>query len=219
MKKEYRYILFDLDGTLTDPKVGITKGVQYALAKYGIKEDDLDKLESFIGPPLLYSFKEFYSFDSEKATEAIKYYREYFSEKGMFENIPYNGIRRLLEGLMEEGKILIVATSKPTYFAEKILKYFELEEFFTLIAGSNLDGSRCEKDEVIQYIREIIPEITCNNTIMVGDRKYDIIGAKQHHIESIGVTYGYGGEEELKAAEATFIVTSIEELNVLLTNR
>jgi phosphoglycolate phosphatase len=150
--KEYKFILFDLDGTLTDPKVGITKSVQYALSKYDIKVEKLENLEVFIGPPLGESFKEFYSFTDDEARQAIEYYREYFGEKGIFENEVYPQIPILLKELKKKDKVLIVATSKPTVFAKRILEHFNLGNYFDLVAGSNLDGTRTSKAEVIQYI-------------------------------------------------------------------
>lgn len=210
--KKYKYILFDLDGTLTDPKVGITKSVQYALAKYDIKVDKLEALEPFIGPPLQESFKEFYSFNDEKAHEAINYYREYFSEKGIFENEVYEKIPMLLEALKKNGKILIVATSKPTVFAKRILEYFSLERYFDLIAGSNLDGTRTSKSEVIQYIFSELGIDDLNKAVMIGDRKHDVIGGSKNGIDTIAVTYGYGTYEELKGANPTYIADNIKDI-------
>ena len=142
----YKVILFDLDGTLTDPKVGITTCVQYALEKMGIIESDLDKLESFIGPPLQESFAKAYSFDEEKTKLAIQYYRERFKKKGMFENDLYSGIPQFLADLKNQQKILVVATSKPTVFSEEILQHFNIDKYFDLIVGSNLDGTRASRD-------------------------------------------------------------------------
>ena len=175
--ESYRFILFDLDGTLTDPKVGITKSAQYALKKMGIDEKNLDNLTSFIGPPLQVSFTDEYGFNKEQTEAAIDYYRERFKEKGMFENKPYEGIAPLLQMLVEQQYTLVVATSKLTVFAEQILKHFELEQYFDLIVGSNLDGTRSEKAEIIRYILDYYNEHSNDEFVMVGDRKYDIIGA------------------------------------------
>jgi phosphoglycolate phosphatase len=208
----YKYILFDLDGTLTDPKEGITKAVQYALKKYDIYVEDLDLLEKFIGPPLKNSFREFYNFDEEKAVQAVSFYREYFKEKGMFENEVYENIENVLNKLQALGLNLIVATSKPTVFSKEILKHFNLEQYFIEVVGSNLDGTRSEKGEIIKFILEKYKITRLHEVVMIGDRKYDIIGATDNHIDSIGVTYGYGSEEELKNAKATYIANAVQDL-------
>ncbi|UAL47856.1 HAD family hydrolase [Sutcliffiella horikoshii] len=213
---EYKIILFDLDGTLSDPKEGITKSVQYALEKMDIVEPDTDRLETFIGPPLQVSFAEYYGFDEKESIRAIDFYRERFKEKGMFENVLYPNISLLLEALKESGFVLVVATSKPTIFAEQIIKYFELEEYFQLIVGSNLDGTRSSKTEIIQYILDNYTDFNRRDFVMIGDRKHDIIGAKNTGIDSIGVTYGYGSQEEIRDAEPTYIISSVDDLMGLL---
>lgn len=213
---KYKVILFDLDGTLSDPKVGITKSVQYALQKMNIIEPDIDKLECFIGPPLQVSFTEYYDFDEKNTQKAIELYRERFKEKGMFENELYSNIALLLKSLNEQQFTLVVATSKPTVFAEKILKYFNIDQYFELIVGSNLDGTRASKTEIIQYILDKYKEHTLGDFIMVGDRKHDIIGANNTGINSIGVTYGYGSFEELSHSNPTHIVKSVSQLKDIL---
>lgn len=210
--KEYKFILFDLDGTLTDPGVGITKSVQYALAKYGIEETDLESLNKFVGPPLKESFKEYYSFTDEKAKQAIEYYREYFAEKGIYENEVYPKIPMLLEELKKKEKILIVATTKTTIFAKRILEYFKLEHYFDMIVGSNFDGTRTAKAEIIQYIFSELKIKDLNNIVMIGDRKYDVIGGKENGIDTIAVTYGYGTNEELKQVNPTYFADSVEDI-------
>jgi phosphoglycolate phosphatase len=211
-----QYILFDLDGTLTDPKVGITKAVSYALEKFGIIENDLDALTKFIGPPLLQSFIDYYGFSMEKSKLAVEKYREYFAEIGIFENVAYEGIETLLQTLKEHNKTLIVATSKPAIFANKILEHFNLNKYFDFVSGSELDGTRVDKAEVIAYALEQC-EITDNSkVIMVGDREHDIIGANKIGVDSIGVLYGYGNKEEFVKAGATHIVKGIEELEGIL---
>ncbi len=209
-------ILFDLDGTLTDPKVGITKSIQYALKKLGIHEENLDSLAKFIGPPLLDSFQEYYSLDEAGAKNAIEYYREYYSPYGIYENEIYPNIPLLLERLNAAGKIVILATSKPTVFAEKILKHFNIFQYFDSVVGSNLNGTRTSKGEVIEYVLANIDESKKKQVVMVGDRKHDIIGAKMNHIDSIGVTYGYGSLEELQKEKPTHIIYDIEGLLKLL---
>ncbi len=213
----YDMILFDLDGTLTDPKIGITKSVQYALAKLNIQEDNLDKLEAFIGPPLVESFQEFYALTSATAQQALIYYREYFVKIGMYENFVYPGIPQLLQELTKHNKKLIVATSKPTVFSETILKYFQLAHYFPLVIGSNLDGTRVAKTEIIACILEEVADDSGKvNVVMVGDRQYDIIGAKNNNIDSIAVSYGYGSLAELTAAEPDYIVHSVPGLRRIL---
>ncbi|ERN51170.1 HAD family hydrolase [Alkalihalophilus marmarensis] len=213
---KYKVILFDLDGTLSDPKVGITKSVQYALHKMGIFEPDIDKLEGFIGPPLQVSFTEYYNFNEANSQKAINLYRERFKEKGMFENELYLNIPLLLESLIEQGNALVVATSKPTVFSEQILKHFNIDQYFELIVGSNLDGTRASKTEIIQYILDTYTEFKLGDFIMIGDRKHDIIGSNNTGIDSIGVTYGYGSFEELKHSNPTFIVDTVEQLKDIL---
>ncbi|MEQ2468283.1 GNAT family N-acetyltransferase [Niallia hominis] len=216
---KYEVILFDLDGTISDPKEGITKSVQYALQKLGKEEPDLDKLERFIGPPLQESFPKYYGYNEEITNQAIALYRKRFSQSGMFENELYPSISMLLDLLQKEGRILIVATSKPTIFAETILKYFQIEQYFTQIIGSNLDGTRTSKTEIIQYIVELYPSYQLSDFVMIGDREHDIIGAKNVGIDSIGVTYGYGSYEELHKANASYIVESIDQLTDILIGR
>lgn len=212
----YDVILFDLDGTLTDPKIGITKSVQYALAKFNICEPDLDKLIPFIGPPLIEFFMEFYGLDDAEAHLAVTYYREYFTETGIYENAVFPGIKELLTQLSADNKQLIMATSKPTIFAEQIANHFDIVDFFALIVGSNLDGSRIHKTEVIDYILSTIPQIPREKVVMVGDRKHDIIGAQNNNIDAIAVAYGYGTTEELQKAIPTYIAQSVNELSLLL---
>ena len=207
-----RYILFDLDGTLTDPKAGITRSVQYALRKCGVEVEDADTLCPFIGPPLRESFKRFYGFDDIGAEDAVAKYREYFSDKGIYENAIYDGAEELLKKLKTVGKIIILATSKPTVYAEKILRHFNIHEYFTFVSGSELDGRRSIKSEVIRYALEQNNISDLSKVTMVGDREHDIIGAKEVGVASIGVLYGYGNYEELSKAKADSIVQNISEL-------
>ncbi|MBQ7776459.1 MAG: HAD hydrolase-like protein [Lachnospiraceae bacterium] len=213
------YLLFDLDGTLTDPKLGITTCVQYALKAFGIEEPDLDKLEPFIGPPLKDSFMEFYGFDEEKAEAAVEKYRERFKTTGLYENEIYVGIPEMLLTLQQNGMHLAVASSKPTVFVEKILEHFKIKQYFEVIVGSELDGTRVNKDEVVQ---EALNRLFKNKPVekdkvyMIGDRKFDVEGARAQGIESVGVSYGYGSLEELKEAHADYIVRSVAELEKFL---
>ncbi len=201
----YKNLLFDLDGTLTDPGLGITNSVMYALRKFGINVTDRTTLYKFIGPPLKESFKTFFGFSAEKCDLAVKYYREYFSETGLYENEVYNGIPEVLTELSAKGRELIVATSKPEVFAVKILKHFGLYDCFDLVAGATMDDTRNEKADVIKYALDRFGVSDTSSAIMIGDRKHDIIGAGLNGTASIGVLYGYGSCEELTAAGASFI--------------
>ncbi|GCE10689.1 HAD family hydrolase [Tengunoibacter tsumagoiensis] len=212
----YQTILFDLDGTLTDPKSGITRSVQYALAKMGIIEPDLEALVPFIGPPLTESLKLFYHMTDEQAELGVTYYREYFADRGIFDNAVFPGIPTLLQALKDEGKLLLVATSKPTPFAEQILTHFDLDQYFTHVVGSNMDGTRVDKTEVIAHALSLISDDTDEPIVMIGDRKHDIIGAHGNLIDSIAILHGYGPLEELQAANPTHIVTDVEALSNLL---
>ncbi|ADK13507.1 HAD-IA family hydrolase [Clostridium ljungdahlii] len=208
---KYKYILFDLDGTITESKEGITKSVQYALKKFGIIVESLDLLEKFIGPPLKYSFSEYFGFDENKSLEAVQYYREYFEKKGIMENKVYDHIEDLLKQLKELKLKLIIATSKPTKFSNIILNNFNLTPYFDAIVGSNMNGTRCTKGEVIKHVLEKY-RINSDEAVMIGDRKYDMIGARQNNMDSIGVTYGYGSLEELKNENPTYIADSVMDI-------
>ncbi|WP_347722895.1 HAD family hydrolase [Lysinibacillus capsici] len=210
--KNYSVVLFDLDGTLSDSKIGITKSVQHALQKAGVMVNDLDELEPFIGPPLQVSFQEIYGFNDTQITRAIRDYRERFTERGMFENKLYEDIPALLAHLKQQGYILTIATSKPTVFAEQIIKYFQLESYFDLVVGSHLDGSRSAKGEIIAEVLQQLDSYPKEQFIMIGDRKYDLIGARENQIDAIGVTYGFGSLEELKNEEPTYIVDHVNDL-------
>lgn len=213
----YQYILFDLDGTLTDPKIGITSCVQYALHKLGIEEPDLDELEPFIGPPLTDSFREFYGFDDETVQQAVIYYRERFSTVGLFENDIYPGIAQMLERLKQAERRLAVASSKPTVFVKQILEHFEILSYFDVIVGSELDGTRAKKEEVVEEaLRQLLCDGNGHDIVMVGDRKFDVEGAKAYGIDSIGVAYGYAACGELEEAGADVIVETVEELEKAL---
>ena len=208
----YQYILFDLDGTLTNPEIGITSSVMYALEKFNIKVEDRKELHPFIGPPLGDSFQRYYGLSEEESQLAIKYYRERFSVKGLYENEVYEGVDKLLQQLKEGGKTLIIATSKPEEFTLKILKHFDLLKYFDYVAGATMDGSRGEKADVIRYALKISGIKDKSKAIMIGDRKYDILGAKENGLNSIGVLFGFGDYEELSKAGADYVVKSVEEI-------
>ena len=218
--REKRYILFDLDGTLTDPKEGITKSVQHALAHFGIAVDDLNSLIPFIGPPLTDSFEMFYGFTHEQALEGVCVYREYFTQRGWRENQEYAGVREMLRALKTAGFSLSVATSKPEVFALRILDYFHLTDYFDVVGGADLDGTRIRKADVIRYTlgRAGVSQSgqALEQVVMVGDREHDILGAKAVGIESVGVLYGYGSREELEAAGADALAEQPGDLVRLL---
>ena len=206
---KYKYILFDLDGTLTDPGEGITNSVAYSLKKFGIEVEDKTELYKFIGPPLVDSFKEFYGFSDDKAWQGVEYYREYFADKGIFENKVYKDITKVLETLRNKGYHLLIATSKPTKYAVKILEEFNLAGYFDFVSGSDMNEKNSNKSEIIRYalaMNNIAPE----EAVMIGDRKHDIIGAKANGVHSIGVLYGYGDMQELQMACADDIAQTVE---------
>lgn len=213
----YNVILFDLDGTLTDPLEGITKSALYALDKMKIDAGNTASFKSFIGPPLRTSFQESYSLSEEEAHRAVELYREYYAVRGMYENKVFPGIPELLATLRQEGKRLFVATTKATVFAEQVLKHFQLDNYFSMIIGSNLDGTRSNKAEIIKCILDTLPDVLKENVVMVGDRMFDIDGARANGITSIGVRYGYGTEEELATARPDYLVSSVAQLKMLLT--
>lgn len=213
--KKYDYFLMDLDGTITDPKEGITKSVAYALKQYGIETENLDSLCKFIGPPLVWSFENYYGFSKEQSLEATEKYREYYRPKGIFENYLYEGMEDLLKAVKARGAKLVLATSKPEGFAKQILEHFKIDHYFDFVAGSSLDTSRCEKGQVIEYALSTM-NIPPESAIMVGDREHDVIGAKENELSCIGVLFGYGDREELEAANAKHIVKDVGELKELM---
>ena len=217
MNNNFEYILFDLDGTITDSGEGITKSVQYALKYFDIIANNLDDLHKFIGPPLKESFKEYYKFDEEKADLALVKYREYYADKGIYENSLYDGIIELLDALKNDNKTIILATSKPEVYAKQILEYFKVDKYFTVVAGSDFEETRVKKGDVIKYALESAKISDLSKVIMVGDREHDIIGAKENNIKSIGVTYGYGDVIELTQARADYIANSTNQLlNIII---
>jgi len=214
----YDLCIFDLDGTLTDPKLGITRSYQYALAGFGIHED-LESLERFIGPPLRDNFKEYYGFSDSDTEKAVALFRQYFAETGLYENIVYPDICAALQKLKDNGKILAVATNKYKYFAEKVLEHFLLDKFFDFVSGDEKDGSLTingKRDIVRITLGALDPERE-KSAVMIGDRKHDILGARENGIDSIGVTWGYGLRAELEEAGATQIAESVEQLYQMLT--
>jgi phosphoglycolate phosphatase len=214
-----KYILFDLDGTLTDPEEGITKSLQYSLRHMGIDVEDLKTLRRHIGPPLKEGLMEYWGFDDEKTEEAIVWYREYFAETGMYQNLVYADVEKVLEALVAEGKKLILATSKAEKYAVLIMEHFGLDKYFLDICGASLDGVRGKKGDVIRYALEKNQITNKEEVVMVGDRLHDIEGAKANGIKSIGVLYGFGDREELELAGADKIVQNMKELESILLSK
>lgn len=217
-KQKKTCTLFDLDGTLTDPMLGITKCVQYALAAFGIQEPDLNKLTKFIGPPLIPAFQEFYGADSETAEKMLLKYRERFSTVGLYENRVYPGIPELLQKLRAADRYIIaLATSKPLPFAERILEHFNLKQYFNILSGATMDESRNTKEAVLAYALDILRQSDPDaDAVMIGDRKFDVEAGKMLGIQTVGVLYGYGSQEEIKAAGPTHTVNTVTELQSVL---
>lgn len=215
----YSYILFDLDGTLTDPGLGITNSVIYSLNKLGIDETDRQKLYKFIGPPLVDSYIKYYGFDKDTADKAVDFYREYFKVKGLYENEVYPGIVDMLDNLRALGVKMLIATSKPEIFAIEILKFFNLYNKFDFTAGATLDGKRMKKADVIKYACESFGINDYSKCLMVGDREHDILGARENGIKCCGVTYGYGDYCELETAGADYIVDTPRQIFELINKR
>ena len=208
-------ILFDLDGTLTDPFLGITRSVAYSLKSFGIEVDDLETLKPFIGPPLDVSFREYYHMDEAQSWKAVEKYREYFSKKGLFENKVYEGMEEFLQSLLNMDMKLYVCTSKPEVFAKEILDHFSLTPYFTGIYGATLDGSLKNKGDVIAHcIKQ--EQLNIQDCMMVGDRQHDIVGAHQNQIPCIGVLYGYGSLEEFQEYHCDYIAKDLIELKKII---
>lgn len=216
---DYEYILFDLDGTLSDSAKGIINGVYFALQHFGIEVLDKSELYKFIGPPIFHSFTNFYGFDENKAKEAVKVYREYYGKTGLFENVLYDGIEKVLKSLSAAGKHLLVATSKPESYSITILKYFGVADYFEFIGGATMDGKIGTKAEVIKHTLKEAGVSDISKAVMVGDRKYDVLGANEIGIDCIGVLYGYGDEDELLGAGAKYIAETVEDIERIVLSK
>ena len=212
MTLNYSTVLFDLDGTLTDPREGITRSIQFALSKLGIDEPDLTRLEHFIGPPLLQAFMQVYGFDEAKAWEAVNYYRERFKVTGLYENRVFDGVTPLLETLSSQGRQLYIATSKPWVFAREIARHFDFAKHFKVIYGSELDGTRTNKVELIRYLMAE-QGLDPAHTLMIGDRKHDLIGARDNGLDAAAVGYGFGSFEELNSFAPKYHFETLAELH------
>ncbi len=215
--QRYTCLLFDLDGTISDSASGIVHSVRYALAHFGIQVLDCNDLLPFVGPPLEDSFKEFYHFSDEQAQEAVAKYHEHYKDIGIYENSLYPGITAFLESARQAGYGLCVATSKPQAMADSVLRYFKIHDCFDWVAGRGDDRvSRRTKADVIRYVLEQMQMVDLCKALMIGDRKFDVIGAKTVGIDSVGVLYGYGNRKEFEEAGATYIVRNLSELAALL---
>jgi len=210
------HVLFDLDGTLTDPKEGFVKCVQYALAELNIELDSATSLESCIGPPLHDTFRKLCKSD-RIAEQAISLYRARYAQTGLFENKLYDGIHECLSQILASADSIHVVTSKPTVFSTRIIEHFKIDRYFGEVFGSNLDGSLSDKTELLGHVlerRELLPR----ETVMIGDRRYDIVGAKNHGIKALGVLWGYGSEAELTRAGADGLCARPAEIHDRIFN-
>ncbi len=216
--KKYDIILFDLDGTLTDPARGLVSGFVYALSKMGVAREDFGDLHRFIGPPLFEVWQAEFGFTPEQSSHAIDVFREYYDIYGWWDNELYHGIKELLSSLRASGKKLAVATSKPEVTAKRVLKLFGLTDYFDFIAGALSGTERHKKSQVIEYCLESLGASAARErAILVGDRMYDAEGASECKIASLGVLWGHGSEEELATCGFTYVAADTSEvLNILI---
>lgn len=208
----YDIILFDLDGTLTEPGEGITNSVAFALNKFGIEVTDKTTLYNFIGPPLIDSFMKYYGMSYQDALRAVEYYREYFAVKGIFENRVFDGIPQLLANVKNTGRKIALATSKPEIYAKRILEHFNLSQYFDFVGGATMDETRSKKADVIEFTLKNLSVSDRSSVVMIGDRHHDIDGANQNGLDSIGVLFGYGDRNELEKAGATYIAETVNDI-------
>ena len=229
---KYQYLLFDLDGTITDSGPGIMNAARRALLRYDIEETDLARLKLFVGPPLDKSFMERYGFSEEDAWKAIGYFREYYNDIGVFENSVYPGIEELLADLRDRGYLVAIASSKPQVMIHKVLNHFDIDKYFDVIVGCELDGTRSSKSEVVQEVLTQLGNLAVEkgfidaepdsveqrieavkkHGIMIGDRCYDVEGAHALGLPCIGILYGYGTREEMEKANADYILETVKDL-------
>ena len=209
--RKYKYLFFDLDGTLIDPLDGISFSASMALGRFGIYVTDKQELSRFIGPPLRDTFTEKYGIPEDRVDEALHEYRKYYSVRGVFESEVYEDIPLLLAALWKEGYKILLATSKPEVFAKKILQYHRIDMYFWDICGANLDGTREKKEEVVEFAMSVC-RASPDEVLMIGDRSYDVLGAKVHGIDCAGVLWGYGTREELEQAGADYVYGSVRDL-------
>ena len=211
-----QYILFDLDGTLTDPALGITNSIMHAIKKMNLEPQKREDLYVFIGPPLHESFMNFFHLSSQEADLAVENYREYFSVTGLFENDTYPHINEVLADLKNKGYQIALATSKPEIYAKQILEKFDMVQYFDIIKGSKLNDRTENKTRIMKEAMDCFNDSDLSKYVMVGDRKFDMLGAKELGIDSIGVTYGYGSRQELEESQATIIIDDCRQLKEVL---
>ena len=212
----YSAVLLDLDGTVTDSATGIIRSVEYALKRLEIEPGTID-LHCFVGPPLELSFRKHFGLEKNDSWRAVEMYREYFNDRGIYENRLYPGMASLIRRLHETECAIALTTAKPTVYARKILTHFNVGDCFDTIVGSHMDGRRTDKAELIKTTLNLLPDHAYEKPVMVGDREHDIIGAKQAGIESIGVLWGYGSSDEL--SDATYIAKDVRDLEEILTQQ
>jgi len=208
----FQAVLFDLDGTITDPKQGIINSVLYAAEQFGFKEDDKESLDEFIGPPLHHSFQKRYGVSEAESFEMVKQYRVYYADKGIFECHLYDGIEETIKDLYQKGIFLSLATSKPIFYADKLLVHFGLDQYFSFVAGSEMDGSRTDKKEVIQFALEQIPPFEKGEILMLGDREFDITGGQHHDLKTAWAKWGYGVDTKILPLKPEYILQSPLEM-------
>ena len=211
-----KYIFFDLDGTIVNSSEGIINAYKTALKHFNIEIDDKFVSDFLIGPPLKPAFMKYFNLNEEETKSAIKIFRKYYSEKGVNQNCLYEGIKELFESLKRKGKTLIISTSKPTIFTEKILERHKVKQYFDFISGATLDDTRIKKGDIIRYAIQNMNISNLEECIMVGDKSQDVEGAKQNNMKAIGVTYGFGTKEELETSGATYIVDNVKDINDIL---
>ena len=217
--KNYDVIIFDLDGTLSNSKEGITKSVQYALEKFGIKEDNLDALEHFIGPPMKDELMRTYGFSEEKAEIGTAYYRERYTPIGLYETEIYPGTEKMLSDLKNAGKYIALATSKPLTMAEEVLRFLKINQYFDAVMGAQIKGPRQSKQAVLKALFEEFEINNKNKCIMIGDTCFDIDGAKAVGIDAIGVAYGFGDIKEMLEHGAVTIADSTADLTDIILDK
>lgn len=212
----YKVIIFDLDGTLSNSKEGITKSVQYALDKLGVIEDDLESLKHFIGPPLKEEFMRTYGFSDEEAAKGTAYYRERYVPTGIYETNIYPGTEKMLEKLKRAGKYIAMATSKPQQMAEEVIRYLHIDNYFDAVMGADMNGPRQSKQAVLEALFDKIEIKDKKQCIMIGDTCFDVDGAEKAGIKCIGVSYGFGSSEEMLKHGAIAIAEDTKELTEIL---
>ena len=211
----YKTAIFDLDGTITDSGPGIMNAIRYAVKKRGLPDVPEEVLRSFIGPPLKEQFRSVFGLSDDEGTIMVATYREYYGEKGIFENRVYDGVPEVFQKLQEAGVRILMATSKPEKYAKQIAEHFGFAKYFDFIGGACMDGRRTDKHDVIEYVIDSC-KVCRENTVMIGDRRHDMIGASKAGIRSIGVLYGYGSREELERAGADMIAVTPDDISKLI---